>query len=161
MTTNHLRDYSLWIPVNFSSSGSPHSTHLPQSTSFGMKATKGTSVCWWSIMILCSERYSLAEGGDIHCAVTGLAGMLSTYHVRVSSRNWKLDCTTGSDYHFDALGVDKEPNELSQAFATLFHANRSITFLDILQAYVPILQHLVRILLRPYPLLSAESEAVE
>lgn len=71
----------------------------------------------------------------------GLAGMLSAYLVNPMSR--RLDYTLGFDYHFDALSVDEEPNELSQAFTTLFHANRSIAFLDILQAYFPILHHLV------------------
>lgn len=49
----------------------------------------------------------------------------------------------GFDYHFDALSVEKKPNELNQAFTTLFHANRSIALLDILQAYLPFLRYLV------------------
>lgn len=86
--------------------------------------------------------------------VIGLAGIFYTYHV--SPMNRRINCAPGFDYHFDALSVDEEPNELSLAFATLFHSNRSIAFLDILQAYFPILQHLVRILLQLCPLLSAE-----
>ena len=49
----------------------------------------------------------------------------------------------GFDYQFDALNVEKEQNELNKAFMTLFHAERSITFLDIIQMYFPVLRNLV------------------
>ncbi|KAJ7252827.1 cytochrome P450 [Mycena rebaudengoi] len=48
----------------------------------------------------------------------------------------------GFNYHFDALQVDKKPNELNQVFSELFHSPQSSRYatLRIQQAMVPILR---------------------
>ncbi|KAF8452196.1 cytochrome P450 [Boletus edulis BED1] len=49
---------------------------------------------------------------------------------------------TGFNYDFDALEASGQPNELSEAFSTLFSASQSITILDVLQALFPVLHHI-------------------
>jgi hypothetical protein len=51
----------------------------------------------------------------------------------------------GFNYHFDALQVDKKPNELNQVFSELFHSPQSSRYatLRIQQAMVPILRLVV------------------
>ncbi|TDL20681.1 cytochrome P450 [Rickenella mellea] len=49
---------------------------------------------------------------------------------------------TGFDYKFHSLTVDQEPNELSKALSTLFHADGVIRLIPILKAIFPILHHI-------------------
>jgi hypothetical protein len=52
-----------------------------------------------------------------------------------------LNLDQGFDYQFNAL--DEKPNELNNAFATMFSAGEQISLLPILQAWVPILRIIV------------------
>ncbi|KAG6373635.1 cytochrome P450 [Boletus reticuloceps] len=49
---------------------------------------------------------------------------------------------TGFNYDFDALEASGQPNELSEAFSTLFSTSQSITILDVLQGLFPVLRHI-------------------
>ncbi|KAG8215922.1 cytochrome P450 [Butyriboletus roseoflavus] len=48
----------------------------------------------------------------------------------------------GFNYNFDALETSGQPNELSEAFSTIFTASQNITVLKVLQNLIPIL-HLI------------------
>jgi hypothetical protein len=50
----------------------------------------------------------------------------------------------GFNYHFDSLNADDKPNELNQAFSTIFGARKKLELLPILQAYFPVARAIVR-----------------
>jgi len=52
---------------------------------------------------------------------------------------------SGFNYHFDALNLDENKNELNDAFATMFRAGENLTLLPILQAWFPIFRAIVRV----------------
>lgn len=70
--------------------------------------------------------------------IIGQAGIPLSAVLARPKNSMRLNRTIGFNYDFDALSVGKKPNELNQAFTTLFHTNRSVTFLNILQAFLPI-----------------------
>jgi hypothetical protein len=73
--------------------------------------------------------------------VIGLAGIpliqiVPTLHFLI------LD--TGFNYKFDALDTSGKPNELNQAFTTMFRANMTMGPMPVLQALFPVLRWIVR-----------------
>ena len=54
-----------------------------------------------------------------------------------------LNRDPGFDYQFNALNPDEKPNELSDAFATVFSTGERVAFLPILQAWFPIFRAIV------------------
>lgn len=75
--------------------------------------------------------------------IIGQAGIPLSAVLARPKNSMRLNHTIGFNYDFDALSVGKKPNELNQAFTTLFHTNRSVTFLNILQAFLPIFRFFV------------------
>lgn len=77
--------------------------------------------------------------------IIGQAGIPLSAVLSRPQNTMRLNRTIGFNYDFqvDALSVGKTPNELNQTFATLFHTNRYVTFLNILQASLPIFRSFV------------------
>jgi hypothetical protein len=55
-----------------------------------------------------------------------------------------LNRDPGFNYQFNALNPDEKPNELNDAFVTMFRAGQDLSFLPVLQAWFPILRGIVR-----------------
>ena len=71
--------------------------------------------------------------------IIGLAGKMSPVSGRMGCHSSWL----GFNYNFDALNANKKPNELNEAFATMFSTGQRPTILHILQAQFPLLRILV------------------
>ncbi|KLO13381.1 cytochrome P450 [Schizopora paradoxa] len=68
--------------------------------------------------------------------------------VRIDVLSW-LGRTTldiiglaGFNYEFNALNINEKPNELNEAFSTIFNIESGITFLAVLQELIPVLRKL-------------------
>lgn len=51
---------------------------------------------------------------------------------------------SGFNYEFNALNVNEKPNELNEAFSTIFNMESGITLIAVLQELLPVLRKLVR-----------------
>jgi hypothetical protein len=56
-----------------------------------------------------------------------------------------LSLNQGFDYQFNALNPDEKPNELNDAFATMFPTGQGLSPLPVLEAWFPILRIIARI----------------
>lgn len=71
--------------------------------------------------------------------VIGLAGKVSPVRGRMMCHSPWL----GFNYDFDSLNANGKPNELNEAFATMFAAGQRLSILPVLQAWFPPLRVIV------------------
>jgi hypothetical protein len=73
--------------------------------------------------------------------IIGLAGTSSTFKCLFPSLNLPGG-GTGFNYKFDTLNSESKPNELNQAFNTVFRTDQQLTLLPVLRAMIPPLRAL-------------------
>lgn len=107
----------------------------------------------WSKLLLNDPTTTSKSGIDVFAwlgrATLDIIGLAGTPILSLSypSLDIRLYPIAGFGYDFNALNLDEETNELSAAFSTLFKFSEGISMLAVLQIFVPVLRHIVRILL--------------